>query len=171
MRFTRIEPSLLTENHARKLQEQDSLACKVVFAPASSIAYTLTFAQPVSDPIWSAARVSSDENGVREAQRMRKDQKGAIGHILSEMTPCDAPLANCFSLASPARPETERQIDKKRESGCPASCDLRCAPLMHLVIFHASLKEFQDLTTDLRERTKALEAEQVLADDPRALPP
>ena len=42
---------------------------------------------------------------------------------------------------------------------------------MHLVIFHASLKEFQDLTTDLRERTKALEAEQVLADDPRALPP
>jgi hypothetical protein len=103
-----------------------------------------------------------------------KNIKVSVRQILSVMTSVDAPLANCFSLASPARPETERQRNKetkpRREStrdeqaGC---CAAPFAPRYFLV----SSQACQDLDKGFRERTKALEAEQVLADVPRALPP
>jgi hypothetical protein len=98
-----------------------------------------------------------------------KIEKVSVRQILSAMTPVDAPLANCFSLASPAHPETKRQIESARKQ---RSSKLSVALLPRAPrYFHASSQEYQDLTKDMQLRTKALEAEQVLPGVPRALPP
>jgi len=50
-----------------------------------------------------------------------KIEKVSVRQILSVTTPVDSPLANCFSLASPARPETKRQRERSRASSGRAS--------------------------------------------------